>query len=327
VTQNQAMKARTVQLTENSRGAGDTTRILLRGLIDYAGLFPPASLGMAGAVANYDSYSRSEFRWMLGRLIVPVARLEEFEEAAGRLPDSAGEIEPRWALSALMGANLSADLDRIREFNDRLAASRYTGSVSIGSIEVKISSAEEIDRLSTLIPPELETYFEIPWAAEAASSEMRDCIAAVAHCGRRAKIRTGGETPDKFPTPERVVEFTRLCAVSGIAFKATAGLHHPVRSLHRLTYQADCPSAIMHGFLNVFLAAAFVRAGMESPIAVELLNEQSPAAFHFDSEAVLWREHRLGLNGISMTRQDFAISFGSCSFTEPVDDLRALCLL
>ena len=119
----------------------------------------------------------------------------------------------------------------------------------------------------------------------------------------------------------------RLCAASNVAFKATAGLHHPIRSLHRLTYQADSASAIMHGFLNVFLAAAFMRAGLETPLAVELMNEQSAATFHFDSEGVLWREHRLAVADLSNSRRDFAISFGSCSFTEPVEDLRALRLL
>lgn len=264
---------------------------------------------------------------MLGRFIVPVARLGEFEEAGGRLPDARRQIDSRWLLSALPGANLSADLDRIREFNDRFAATVFARSVSIDSIEVKISSAQEIDRLARLIPAELETYFEIPWASEAGSGEMHDHIAAVAHCGRRAKIRTGGETADKFPAPERVVEFIRLCAVSNVAFKATAGLHHPVRSLHRLTYQTDSPSGVMHGFLNVFLAAAFLRVGMDAPLAVELLNEQSGKAFHFDSEGVLWCGHRLGLDDISTARRRFAISFGSCSFTEPIDDLRSLGLL
>jgi hypothetical protein len=112
-----------------------------------------------------------------------------------------------------------------------------------------------------------------------------------------------------------------------VPFKATAGLHHPVRSVHRLTYQPDSPSATMHGFLNVFLAAAFLRVGMDLQLAVELMNEQLASAFHFDSDGLLWREHRLGLDDISAARRDFAISFGSCSFTEPVDDLRMLGLL
>lgn len=296
--------------------------VLLRGLIDYAGLFPPASLAMAVAATNYESYLHAEFRWMLGRFIVPVARLGEFEEAVNRLPHAPGHADSRWSLSALPSANLAADLALIREFTDRVAASSSQKTVSIDSLEIKIASAEEIERLSKLIPAELETYFEIPLNAD-----VGDCIKAVGDCGRRAKIRTGGETSDKFPTSASVVEFMRLCAASNVAFKATAGLHHPIRSLHRLTYQADSASAIMHGFLNVFLAAAFMRAGLETPLAVELMNEKSAATFHFDSEGVLWREHRLTVADLSNSRRDFAISFGSCSFTEPVEDLRALHLL
>jgi len=319
------METGTFQSTQNSIDAGETPRVLLRRLIDYAGLFPPASLEMAAAVANYDAYLRSEHSWMLGRFIVPVARLAEFEEAVGRL--SPAQDESAWSLSALPGPSPAADLARIREFNDRFAVSHSARRVRLESLEVKISSAEEIERLSKLVPAELETYFEIPWAGGAASGEMHDCIMAVARCGRRAKIRTGGETADKFPAPESVVEFIRLCAASSVPFKATAGLHHPVRSVHRLTYQPDSPSATMHGFLNVFLAAAFLRVGMDLQLAVELMNEQLASAFHFDSDGLLWREHRLGLDDISAARRDFAISFGSCSFTEPVDDLRMLGLL
>ncbi len=110
-------------------------------------------------------------------------------------------------------------------------------------------------------------------------------------------------------------------------FKATAGLHHPLRSLRRLTYQPDSPSGVMHGFLNVFLAAALVRAGMETGLALELLKEQAVEAFQFGSDEIIWRGHRLGARDVSLARRDFAISFGSCSFTEPIEDLRILHLL
>ena len=84
---------------------------------------------------------------------------------------------------------------------------------------------------------------------------------------------------------------------------------------------------MMHGFLNVFLAAAFVKSGMETRLAMELLQEQSAAALQFDSEGVEWREHRLRWQEVAAARQDFSVSFGSCSFTEPIDDLRSLGLL
>ena len=149
----------------------------------------------------------------------------------------------------------------------------------------------------------------------------------MAGCGRRAKIRTGGETADKFPALENVVGFIRLCAAANVPFKATAGLHHPLRSVHRFTYQPDSPSGVMHGFVNIFLAAAFVRAGMETKLAVQLLEEQSADAFHFSADGVDWRQHRLSQREIAAARRSFAVSFGSCSFTEPIDDLKSLRLL
>jgi len=295
---------------------------LLRSLIDYAGLFPPASLGMAQAVANYETYLRSDHGWILGRFILPAARLGEFGEALARLPASHAERTPRWSLSVLLGADPSGDLARIREFNARAAAASLLVKPEIQSVEVKITAPDEIEPLSAIIPSELEAYCEVPL-----SGAERDLITAIAACGRRAKIRTGGETADKFPSPESVVEFIQLCAAANVAFKATAGLHHPLRSSHPFTYQPDSPNGIMHGFLNVFLAAAFLRAGMEPPLALQLLTEQSPQGFQFDSEAAMWREHRLTVPQIAAARKDFAVSFGSCSFIEPLDDLRSLHLL
>jgi hypothetical protein len=316
------MNLQTSPALRNSTDAVDAASVLLRDLIDYAGLFPPASLAMTPAVANYDAYSRSEWNWILGRFIVPAARLGEFEEALASLPAPAsGAASAKWRLSVLLGPDPVADLTRIREFDDRIAKCDSGRIVAVESLEAKVASAEEVMRLSAIIPAEIAAYFEFPLSA------CSECIAAVSDCRRRAKIRTGGETADKFPAPESVVEFIRSCAAANVPFKATAGLHHPLRSVHRLTYQPDSPSGIMHGFLNVFLAAAFLRSGMETTSAVQLLQEQSPQAFHFDSDGIGWRRHRASRDEIAATRQSFALSFGSCSFTEPIDDLRSLQLL
>jgi hypothetical protein len=316
-----AMNLQTTQMVRNSADAVDAAGVLLRDLIDYAGLFPPASLAMATSVANYDSHSRSEWSWILGHFVVPVARLAEFEEAFAGLPAlTPGTGFTTWRLSVLLGADPVADVACIREFNARLANSSSARRAVVESAEVKVASPEEVKRLSGIIPAELATYFEVPLSCG-------ECIAAVAGCGRRAKIRTGGETADKFPSPENVVEFVRLCAAANVAFKATAGLHHPLRSVHRFSYQPDSPSGVMHGFVNVFLAAAFLRAGMETKLAVQLLEEQSADAFHLDADGVGWRQHRLSQPEIAAARLGFAVSFGSCSFTEPIDDLKSLRLL
>jgi hypothetical protein len=305
----------------------DTAAILLHGLIDYAGLFPPSSVPMAQSIANYDTYFRSEWNWMLGRFILPVARFDEFRESLTGLPaPTSTEPFSTWRLSALLGSDAAADVARIREFNTREFDSRQASSnlsrrVIVDAVEAKVTGAEEIARISRFIPADLAAYFEFPL------SKSKDCLAAISASGGRAKIRTGGENADKFPAPGAVVEFIRLCAASNVPFKATAGLHHPLRSIHRLSYQPDSASEMMHGFLNVFLASAFLRAGMDPKLAEQLLEEKSAQAFHFDADGIAWRQHRLGQNEIAAARKNFAMSFGSCSFTEPIEDLRSLNLL
>src|ERR1700681_1288890 len=316
------MNLQTTPTARNSADAVDAAAVLLCDLIDYAGLFPPASLAMAPSVANFDTYSRSEWSWILGCFIVPVARLAEFEEAFAGLPaPTPGTGFTNWRLSVLLGSDPVADVACIREFNARLASSSSGRRAVIESVEVKVASPVEISRLSGIIPSELAPYFDFPLPGSA------ECIAAVAGCGRRAKIRTGGETADKFPAPENVVEFVRLCAAANVPFKATAGLHHPLRSVHRLTYQADSPSETMHGFLNVFLGATFLQETGDPWLGGQLMEEQSRQAFHFDVDGVRWRDYRIGRKEIANARKSFAISFGSCSFTEPIDDLKCLRLL
>jgi len=314
------IESQTFQTARNSVEAAGAIAELLRDLIDYAGLFPPASLAMMPSVANYDAYSRLEWNWILGRFIVPVARLGEFEEAFAGLPSPApGTQVMNWRLSALLGFDPVADVARIREFNARME--RSSRKARVESVEVKVAGPGEVTRLSGIIPAELVTYFEVPLAS------CGECIAVVAGSRRRAKMRTGGETADKFPVPGSVIEFIRLCAAANVPFKATAGLHHPLRSVHRFTYQPESPSGIMHGFLNVFLAATFLRAGMDAKLAVQVLGEQSEQAFTFDADGAGWRDHRVTRNEIAAARQGFAVSFGSCSFMEPIDDLRARHLL
>jgi hypothetical protein len=316
------MNLQTVQASRNFAAGVDAAGVLLRDLIDYAGLFPPSSLAMGSSVANYEAYSRSERRGMLGRFIAPLTRLAEFEAAFAGLPAPAHEMDfTNWRLSVLLGSDVVAEIGSIHAFNGRTAAYGSGRSAVVEAVEVKAASPEEITRLSKIIPAELVTYFEIPLSGRA------ECIAAISECGCRAKVRTGGETADKFPSSESVIEFLHLCAAANVPFKATAGLHHPLRSMHRFTDQPDSPSGMMHGFLNVFLAAAFLRAGMERGLAIDLLEEQLAHAFQFDLDGVAWRQHRLGRDELAATRRAFAISFGSCSFTEPIDDLRSLRLL
>ncbi len=287
---------------------------LLHGLIDYAGLFPPATLTMAEAVAGYSSYRAGPHCWALGRLVVPVARLAEFESTASPCLPAAGSP---WRLAGLAGPDLPADLAAITAFNSRLA-----GRALVDTLEMKAGAPDAIARALTAVDGRLDVYVEIPLADDPAP-----LVAALARLGGRAKVRTGGVTPDAFPAPADLLRFLQRCVEAGVAFKATAGLHHPLRGAYRLTYAPDSPSATMFGFLNVFLTAAFLEHRMGGADALALLEETSPDAFRLEEEGVGWRSHRLDDAELRHTRRRSALAFGSCSFQEPIDDLHALGLL
>lgn len=239
-------------------------RALLEGLIDYAGLFPPAALSMQDAVRNYARYREEEYAWALGRFVVPGDRVAE-------VPDD-------FLLSIL------------------------------GIDEVKAVTTEDVDRIARDANGRT-VYVEIADVA---------LLDAIARCGLRAKIRTGGVTADAFPPIGDVASFLRACKAAGVAFKATAGLHHPLRCLEPLTYASDAPTGTMHGFLNVFLAAAMLDR------ADEILAEEDPRAFAFSDEGAWWRGDQVSTAELRAMRRDFATSFGSCSFEEPISDLREL---
>jgi hypothetical protein len=297
-------------------------RILLDGLIDYAGLFPPAALTMEPTVKNYDVYRQGENAWLLARLVMPVARLGEFEAALGQLPPG-GANRGVWRLTSSLGPNVEADAARILHFNRRHAAP--TGSspaITIESVEMRAANAQEIRTMASLIPKELQTYFEIPL-----SDALESLLAAIAEVGARAKVRTGGESPETFPSGADLARFFSLCAQAGVPFKASAGLHRPVRGLQRYTYKPDSASGKMHGFLNVFLTAAMVRDGMSEPDAAQLLAEEDPAAFLWEDKGAAWRSHCIGNPQLAAARKSFCLTVGSCSFAEPLDNVKALGLL
>lgn len=285
-------------------------RALVGGIVDYAGLFPPAGLDMAAAVNNYASYRSGGHAWMLGRFVCPVARLDEFVAA---MPAGAGEGP--WRLSVIVGADDAADFERVARFNEDSCPA------TIDAAEVKLQAAA-IGAVAERIPPGVRVYVEIP-----RGEDPRDAIKAVKAAHVRAKIRTGGVTADAFPQIDEIARFVRACYAAGVAFKATAGLHHPLRSRHRLTYDDDAPSGTMHGFLNVFLAAAFCYNGIGAADTPRLLGLESTDELEFSDDGVAWEEYRLSAAEIETIRKRFATSFGSCSFEEPVAELASLNLI
>jgi hypothetical protein len=290
-------------------------QVLLQNSIDYAGLYPPAGFDMQAAVDNYARYHSGPNAWALGRFVLPVARLAEFQDAAGsQLRQPAGTP---WPLSALLGPDVSAEVSAVVDFNRR-----HGSAACIDTLELKATSVSAIAEVIRPLPPHLQAYIEIPIDGDPAG-----LISAIGQMGRRAKVRTGGITEEAFPGASQLVRFMATSLRAGVAFKATAGLHHPLRAEYRLTYAPDSPRGMMYGFLNLFLTAAFLQKGMPEAEAQRVLEETSLDAFDFREEAVHWNGRRIGLPDLRRSREGGLVSFGSCSFTEPLEDLLALQLL
>jgi hypothetical protein len=297
----------------------DARRLLLAGLVDYAGLFPPAALPMADAVRRYDGYRRGAEAWALGNFVLPASRLAEFDGSAR--PFAAGDA---WRLSVIAGREFGADIRAIEDFARRAAP---IGAVS--AIEVKASSLPDVGaiargaallRLNVAGP--FDTYVEVPIAEDPAP-----LIREIAAHGLRAKVRTGGVEAGAFPTAAQLARFLVSCTANGVTCKATAGLHHAMRGEYPLTYDPASERGTMFGFLNVFLAALFVRDGLGHEDCAALLEERDAGSFTFSATGVSWRGRTASAAAIREARAGAAISFGSCSFTQPVADLTSLGLL
>lgn len=293
----------------------ESARVLLAGIVDYAGLFPPSALSMPEAVINFATYKNSNYNWMLGRFIVPATRLDEFAASA---KDFFTRDKEAWKLSVLASENVYETVRLVEDFN-----AEHAPYAECDTLEIKADSDSLIREIAADVPPQFTNYFEIP-----IGEQLADLVVTLAITGQRAKLRTGGTTPEAFPRVEEITRFVRTCSAANIPFKATAGLHHPVRCQRSLTYEKDAPVGLMHGFLNVFLAAAFARQGFKPALLNELLEDEWTESFTFDDNGVWWRqEHFLNTMQLRLLRERGAISFGSCSFEEPIADLQDLEIL
>lgn len=252
---------------------------------------------------------------MLGRFVVPAARLDELARASGARLAPAAEGEP-WRLSALLGREPLADAALIAGFDGA-----WRGRFVVDTVELKAASEAEAEAALDVLPRGLTAYVELPL------DPPPSLLALLRRRGARAKLRTGGVVPAAIPTPGEVADFIAACAAAGVPFKATAGLHHPLRSERALSYEPDSPRAPMHGFLNVFAAAVFARAGASSAELEALLREEDAAQIRLNAAGLGWRELHVSTATVAAARSEFATSFGSCSFAEPVADLQQLGVL
>ena len=286
-----------------------TARALMAGAVDYAGLFPPAQLPLADALAEYRRALAGADAWMLGRFIVPAVQLPALADAVVRDAHDGGG----WTVSAIVREHMDEDAAAVQAFNQR-AASLH---VRVDTIECRPSSSASITWLAKTFSPAFTVHVEVGVGPTAP-----DDLRVVARHQLRAKVRTGGLAPDAFPAPASLVAFIESARAAGVPFKATAGLHHAMRGAYPLSDEIGAQSATMHGFVNVMLATATVGERLATTTAAALLTRTDHSALVFDDERVRWGDVELSIDAIVRMREAQCVSFGSCSFREPADEYR-----
>lgn len=288
----------------------DPLRALLASAIDYAGLYPPAGLSMADSVREHAAYVSGAHAWALGHFVVAASRLPELEQAAEKI----WSASRRWRISALVAS--PAEVALCVAFNQRRAEVAV-----IDTIELKATNADELRAAVAGLQPSIAAYVEIPLASVATLAPL------IKDAKVFGKIRTGGITAPAFPSCAEVARAISVFAQARLPFKATAGLHHPLRRVAPFTYLPDSAKGTMHGFLNLFIAAAFTWQGWDEGKVVPVLEETARDGFRFDGDTLNWRSHRLDSAALKTCRDHFLRSFGSCSFTEPIAELTELGML
>jgi len=298
-------------------------RALLARSIDYAGMFPPCQLELEPALKNQAQYLRTTDAWMLSAFVLP---LQQFGAAKQLLT----EFDP---LHPLQVSALGPKTENAVAFHAALAKT----DAAIRSLSTHNVDLLSISQLEMFLPHDVDSQLlsetrsilgSLPTFWEAPPDRAEQTIALVAELNSNAdsptfgyKLRTGGVTADAFPTSSQIARALVTPATHQVPIKFTAGLHHPLR-MHR-----DEVKTKMHGFLNVLGAAVLAAEHKwDARQAALMLEDENADSFSFTNEFFGWREWKIDIKRLQ-DRRKFVTSFGSCSFDEPREDLRALALL
>jgi hypothetical protein len=303
----------------------ESLRALLSASVDYAGLFPPASLTLEAALRDFAGYLRSTEAWMLGTFVLPVDR---FSAAEGQL--ALFDSEHPLSISALgkKTENESDFLGTLAEHATRIASwSQVHGDrVVIRQLEMplppQLDAGLFVAIRSLIAPLKLQAFWEAPpEEAERAIRALAEHNAKHPGTPLGYKLRTGGTIASAFPDTAKIARALVSATKLRVPIKFTAGLHHPVRHFH------ESVQTKMHGFLNVLGAGVLAAEhGWDEEQTATMLNDESPGSFTFGGSGFAWQNWSVTTVQIALHRK-LVTSFGSCSFDEPRDDLRALGLL
>lgn len=305
--------------------AAATLHSLIERSIDYAGLFPPAALDLKTSLANYAQYLRTADEWMLSSFVLPVGKFAEAEAHLGQF-----DQRHRLRVSAL-GAK-SENAAQFRSAVEEAAraicdfGAKHAAVLAITQLEMPLpadASAETLGNAqSALGDLKVRAFWEAPAnVAPRVIKLLAEHRAQAKGSEFGFKLRTGGVTEDAFPSVEKVAAALVAAARHKLPIKFTAGLHHPLIKFH------ESVNTKMYGFLNVLGAGVLAAEhGWDESPTIEMLEDENADSFSFDASTFAWRDWEISNDRIKARRR-LVTSFGSCSFDEPRDDLRAMSLL
>ena len=329
-------------MSSDTQTLSNSLRAFMSSLIDYAGLFPPAKLPLDEAMTNFATYRQESNQWMLSRFIIPAKQLDQI--STDMLKTASREHPFRFSILGRGGAtldeflsNLQADIDAVLAFQDT-----FNNRVVTDLFEVKLPSglldSRDDDGLKTLLAQSSELFTQIgtvtPFYEVPLSDNWQEQVTFAVNGihthnintpkDRDAgyKLRCGGVTADLFPTPEQVAFAIVTCHEKGVVMKATAGLHHPIRH-----FSTDV-NTTMHGFFNVFGAGLLAKTfNMPAKMLIDIITDEDAGNFTFTDAYFQWKTWKVSTQDLRRARQTLIMSYGSCSFDEPREDLESLGLM
>ncbi len=330
----------------------ESLRTFMNGLIDYAGLFPPADLPLNEAIEEYVSQLKSNNSSMLSRFIIHTSKLNDLEQFLPLFSDL-----DALRLSVLGGGGNSDD-DYLNKITGNIAditkfREKHGEKIEIDVIECKMPSnspsRKTMVEVTTLLNENGLTHYheflKLPeinmnYSTDVDESIWDDEIVPTVELLSKMKntgikLRCGGVVKEAFPTVEQIAAMIQTCVISEVPMKFTAGLHHPIRHF------AEEYDEYMHGFINTFGAGIFATTFPKPNNLQEkyrmfillshMIDDQNAENFSFTNNSLIWKvgddrdtEFEIDDEKIKTAREKNMISYGSCSFQEPIDDLSQL---
>lgn len=324
---------------------------LLNGVIDYAGLFPPASLPMEQAVGKMiEALAPGRIsNWMVDKFVCPAAWLKDLTPhyVAKLDEESAFDVSALWqkakSIDEVFPA-FDADLQALFQFLSECQPHGNIDCIEVPLPEACFADVEVFRKTLSQMRERVDSrpfalnahqiFVEWPFTAdwnkqvdfvvkELAAATGGTTIADDEGVVFSLKLRTGGLDAAAIPPTEFLAAAMKQCHREFVHWKATAGLHHPFRH-----FDAGLGAA-MHGFLNVAIADAIGHTYPELEMAtlIQILEEQNEVRFQFAANSIRWKDVRIHINEVADARWRSFGSFGSCSIDEPVDELNRFGLL